>query len=43
MNKDNCCFDYVCTCSGCKRAWKRHDIFIFEMKCNLDKVKKKLH
>ena len=26
MNKDNCCFDYVCTCSGCKWACKRHDI-----------------
>ena len=26
MNKDNCCFNYVCTCSGCKQACKRHDI-----------------
>ena len=26
MNKDNCCSDYVCTCSGCKQACKRHDI-----------------
>ena len=25
MNNDNCCFDYVCTCSGCKRTCKRHD------------------
>ena len=26
MNKDICCLDYVCTCSGCKWAWKRHGI-----------------
>ena len=26
MNKDNCCFDYVCTSSGCKQTCKRHDI-----------------
>ena len=25
MDKDNCCFDYVCTCSGCKWACMRHD------------------
>ena len=25
MNKDNCCFNYVCTGSGCKQACKRHD------------------
>ena len=25
MNKDNCCSSDVCTCSGCKRACKRHD------------------
>ena len=25
MIKDNCCFNYVCTVSGCKRACKRHD------------------
>ena len=26
MNKDNCCFDYVYTCSDCKQACKRHNI-----------------
>ena len=26
MNKDNCCFDYVFTSSGCKGACKIHDI-----------------
>ena len=26
MNKDNSCFNYVCTCSGCRWACKRHNI-----------------
>ena len=26
MNNYNCCSSYVCAGSGCKQAWKRHDI-----------------